>query len=520
MKSNGSGREQFFDKSEILLSITDLESNIKYANPEFCKIAGYTNEELKEQPHNIVRHPDMPKAAFKDLWSFVQQGKSWMGPVKNKCKNGDYYWVNAYVTPIKDSSGKNIEYQSVRTKLDTHVQKRADDLYSKLNKGETPIRLKYQVDQTLWFQLVLFLFTLASLALTIFSELNPLVILPFFIIGFFSFVLSLRWRKKYKRVLTEAKDTFENPLMSYLYSGNNDAIGTIELALAMRKAEINAVVGRVTDVSIHVSENATNASEQSEQVFKELNNQRNESEQVATAINEMSATVQDLARTVTDTAQAAEHGQEITKSGQKTLITSVNAINDLSIQLTEVDTMITKLSDGSKSINTVLSEISSIADQTNLLALNAAIEAARAGEQGRGFAVVAEEVRALAMRTQQSTEEIRRLLTQLQSDSDNAVDAMNKGNKLSANCVSFSNEAGEALKNIHSEVSLISDSTAQIATAIEEQSVVTEQISQNIVRINNIAVSCEDSSQKSSFLSSELLDKLSDQETLVAQFKR
>lgn len=515
-----SGREQVFDKSEVLLSITDLESKIKYANPEFCKIAGYANEELKEQPHNIVRHPDMPKAAFKDLWSFVQQGQSWMGPVKNRCKNGDYYWVNAYVTPIKDPSGKNIEYQSVRTKLDEHVQKRADNLYSKLNKGETPIRLKHQIDQTLWFQSVLFLFTFASLALTIFSELNPLLTLPFLIIALFSSLLSIRWRKKYQRVLKEAKDTFDNPLMSYLYSGNNDAIGTVQLALAMRKAEVNAVVGRVTDVSIQIRENGTVASEQSELVSQKLNEQRNESEQIATAINEMSATILDLSKTVTETAQSAVQGQEITKSGQDTIITSVNAINDLSTQLTEVDNMIAKLSDGSKSINTVLSEISSIADQTNLLALNAAIEAARAGEQGRGFAVVAEEVRALAMRTQQSTEEIRSLLTQLQSDSDNAVDAMNKGNELSANCVSLSNEAGDALKNIHNEVSLISDATAQVATAIEEQSVVSEQMSQNIVLINDIAVSCQESSQESSLLSSELLNKLSSQEALVSQFKR
>ncbi len=519
MQSNHTTKEQFFDESEVLLSITDLESQIKYANPVFCKIAGYSHDELKDQPHNIVRHPDMPKAAFKDLWSFVQQGKSWMGPVKNKCKNGGYYWVNAYVTPIKNKSGKNVEYQSVRTKLAPHIKKRAENLYAKLNKGETPTKLKYQTDQTLWFQAILFLFTLASLALAVTSELSLLLTLPFLFLGVITSMLSLRWRKKYLRVLKEAKDVFNNPLMSYLYSGDNDAIGSIELALAMRKAEINAVVGRVTDVSMNVSENAATASDQSNQVSQNLNEQRNESEQVATAINQMSATVQDLARTVTDTAQSAEQGKNITETGQQTITNSLQAINDLSTQLTEVDSMITKLSDGSKSINTVLSEISSIADQTNLLALNAAIEAARAGEQGRGFAVVAEEVRALAMRTQQSTEEIRNLLNQLQTDSDNAVDAMDKGNKLSANCVSLSNEAGEALKDIHSEVSLISNATAQIATAIEEQSVVTEQVSQNIVRINDITISCVESSQEASALSAELLDKLSDQEALVAQFK-
>jgi PAS domain S-box-containing protein len=520
MSVNCSTKEQTFNESEILLSITSLDSRIKYANPEFCQIAGYTNEELKDKPHNTVRHPDMPKQAFKDLWTFIQQGKSWMGPVKNRCKNGDYYWVNAYVTPIKDKSGKNIEYQSVRTKLDSNVQKRAEDLYSKLNKGETPITVKYQIDQTLWIQAVLFLFTIASLALVITTDLNLLVTIPFLLMGIISSIISLRWRKKYQNILDNAKGIFDNSMMSYLYSGSNDATGTIELALAMRKAEINAVVGRVTDVSHHVSKSAATASDQSNQVSQKLKEQRDESEQVATAVNQMSATVQDLAKTLTGTAQSAKHGQELTTSGQQTIEASVNAINDLSIQLTEVDNMITKLSDGSKSINTVLSEISSIADQTNLLALNAAIEAARAGEQGRGFAVVAEEVRALAMRTQQSTEEIKNLLTQLQRDSDNAVVAMNKGSSLSIICVKLSNEAGDSLNSIHGEVMSISDATNQIATAIEEQSAVTEEISKKIVRINDITITCGESSKEASTLSSGLLDMLSEQESLVVQFKR
>jgi PAS domain S-box-containing protein len=519
MKSIPSTQEKILNESDMLLSVTDLKGHIKYANPAFCETAGYTYEELKDQPHNIIRHPDMPKAAFKDLWSFIQQGNSWMGPVKNRCKNGEYYWVNAFATPIKNESGKKFEYQSVRTKLDADVQRRADKLYLALNKGKCPIKIKYQIDQTLWFQSVLFLFTLASFALMFITELSILITTPFLLIGFTSSVISLRWRKKYKRVLKNAKDVFDNPLMSYLYSGNNDAIGSIQLALSMRKAEINTVVGRVSDVSLHVNKSAAGASEQSNQVSQKLNIQRNESQQIATAINQMSSTVQDLAKTITETSQAAEQGKELTNESQKIISTSIVAINDLSLQLTEVDKIITKLSDGTKSINTVLSEISSIADQTNLLALNAAIEAARAGDKGKGFAVVAEEVRALAVRTQQSTEEIRNLLNELQKNSDNAVNAMNKGSDLSNNSVSLSKEVGVALKNIHSEVTLISDSTAQIATAIEEQSVVTEQINKNIERINEITILCEESSQEASLLSSGLLDIISDQESLIVQFK-
>ncbi len=519
MSTRSSGKEQLFNPNDILLSITDLDSRIKYANPEFCQIAGFSLEELQGSPHNIVRHPDMPKAAFKDLWTFIQQGKSWMGPVKNRCKNGDYYWVNAYVTPIKDASGKNIEYQSVRTKLDDHVKQRAEKLYQQLNRGEQPFALKYKIDQSFWFQVTFILFFIATLAATLFSTMSLFATLPMLLISLFTTIMYMKWRTRFMKVKQQALEVFDNPLMSYMYSGRNDVLGAIELSLAMRKAEINAVVGRVTDVSIHVSENAKDTSIKSTQVAERLNQQKSESEQVATAINQMSATVHDLARTVAETAKATEHGRELTEQGQQVVKTTVNAINELSTQLSEVDSMITRLAQGSNAITTILTEISSIADQTNLLALNAAIEAARAGEQGRGFAVVAEEVRALAMRTQQSTEEIKDQLQELKANSDNAVNAMIKGNKLSENCVSLSQQTGEALVQIHDEVSLISDSAAQIATAIDEQSMVTEQVSQNVVRINELTIDCEQSSVEATSSSAELLKQLDDQQALIKQFR-
>lgn len=518
MNLGRTSKEQTFNESEILLSITDLDSRIKYANAEFCKIAGYANDELKDQPHNVVRHPDMPKQAFADLWSVIQRGKSWMGPVKNQCKNGDYYWVNAYVTPIKDDSGNNVEYQSVRTKLDGEVKRRAEGVYAQLNKGVTPLQLKYQIDQTLWSQMALLLFTLASVILAATTTLSLMVTLPFVLIGMISSLMSLVWRKKYKKVLKAADDVFANSLMSYIYSGHNDAIGTVELALAMRKAEINAVVGRVSDVSLHASASALTAADKSNQVSQRLNVQRNESEQIATAVNEMTSTVQDLAKTITSTAESAEHGQVLTQVGQETIAASVKAIHDLSLQLAEVDNMITKLSNGSKSIDTVLSEISSIADQTNLLALNAAIEAARAGEQGRGFAVVAEEVRALALRSQQSTDEIGKSILQLRTESDFVLDSMAKGRTLSTACVAMAEQTGEALRQVTEEVSSLADINIQISTAVEEQTVVAEEINKNILSISDMSTESENHGREAVTLSETLLKRLGDQQSLIAQF--
>jgi PAS domain S-box-containing protein len=511
-------KEQVFAKNEILLSTTDLDSTIKYANKNFCDIAGYSLTELQGKHHNMVRHPDMPKVAFKDLWQSIQAGNSWMGPVKNRCKNGDYYWVNAFVTPIKDKQGKVHEYQSVRTFPEPDVVDRATQVYKQINEGNIPTQLKFTTDLTGWFQLFFILSFVFSLLIAIFSELNLLFSSPMVIISALFTGLFINWRYKYKKVVSDAKSVFNNPLMSFLYSGNNDDIGAINLALKMRRAEIKAVVGRVTDVSESVTETAKQASECGVNVSTILAQQNNETVQVATAINQMSATVQDIAEVVGNAAQASKQGLDSSNQGQASVQETITANNELAKQLNEVEEAIERLGNGCQSIEGVLGEISSIADQTNLLALNAAIEAARAGEQGRGFAVVADEVRALAQRTQQSTTEINKLLSQLQSESNAANKSMEKGTELSKHCVQLSDNTGKSLEQIIAEMNILADFNTQIATAMEEQSVVSEQINRNVVSISDMAKSSEGHGQEAVELSSELLDKLEEQQALVSQF--
>lgn len=511
-------KEVHFKENEMLLSTTDLDGKIKYANKSFCNIAGYSFNELQGNPHNIVRHPDMPQAAFKDLWQYTQSGSSWMGPVKNRCKNNDYYWVNAFVTPIKDSQGNVFEYQSVRTLPEREVVERAEKVYKKINAGKLPLQLKFSIDLTLWFQLFFILSLFFAISVAVFSELSLLVSLPMVIICALFNTLFFNWRLKFKKLIIEAKSVFDNPLMSFIYSGNNNAISAITLALKMRGAELKAVVGRVCDVSDNITSTAKEASECGISVSTILSQQNNETEQVATAMNEMSATIQDLAQVVDHAAQTSKKGLDVSNQGQKIVQQTIVANHNLSEQLEKVEQAIERLVNGTKSIETVLNEISSIADQTNLLALNAAIEAARAGEQGRGFAVVADEVRALAMRTQHSTTEINKLLSQLQSESDLANTAMLKSSKLSDNCVQLSAKTGESLEKIIVDVNELTDLNIQIATAIEEQSLVSEEINSNIVAISDMATSTNNHGQKSVELSSELLEKLEEQQALVTQF--
>lgn len=511
-------KERIFKESEILLSTTDLDSRIKYANQNFCDIAGYSAEELQGQPHNMVRHPDMPKQAYKDLWQTIQGGHSWMGPVKNACKNGDYYWVNAFVTPIKDKQGKVFEYQSVRTKPSREVVERAEKVYQQINQGKAPWQTRLTLDLTIVFKLFFLCFFIFSIITASFSALSLWLTGPMIVLSAFAGVLYTRWCTKFKVLVKEAKSVFDNPVMSYIYSGNNNAISAITLALQMRKAELKAVVGRVCDTSDNITSTANEASQCGISVSSLLMQQNSETEQVATAMNEMSATIQEVARVVEEAAERAKQGVQISQQGQQVVQQTASANNQLAEQLDEVERAIARLVSGSQMIESVLNEINGIADQTNLLALNAAIEAARAGEHGRGFAVVADEVRALAMRTQESTGEVNKILAQLNAESASATASMDKGISLSQNCVELCQETDNSLGQIIEEVTELTNINTQIATSIEEQAAVSEEINRNIVSISDMAAGCEENGKYSEQLSSELLHKLKQQQDLVTQF--
>lgn len=512
------GSEQSFSCEHTLLSTTDTDSRIKYANQAFCDIAGYSEDELIGNFHNMVRHPEMPKEAFKDMWTFLKAGRSWMGPVKNRCKNGDFYWVNAYVTPIKDKNGRTYEFQSVRTCLDKNVQKRTDKTYQSFKNNTPPRALQHSTDQSLWFQAFIFSVTLLFATLSALGMINLFLgIFTSLISGIMS-IIFLKWRKTYRETITEAKSVFDNPMMSYLYSGSNDDIGTINLALKMRKAELNAVVGRVKDSSVTIKDKGEEAVNCGQNISSILEKQNQETDQVATAMTEMSATVQELSKVVCDASNASQAGLKISNDGHKIVLETIEANTELAGQLTEVENAIEQLTTGCKSIESVLNEINGIAEQTNLLALNAAIEAARAGEQGRGFSVVADEVRALAIRTQQSTKEINSLLSQLHNESKNANDAMEKGSGLSNRCVELSSQTDEVLQTVISEVNQLTCLNDQIATAIEEQSIVTEDINRNIVAISDMSATGDSHGKQAVNLTRELFGRLEEQQSLISQF--
>lgn len=511
------GKENSFPVSAILLSTTDLKGRVTYANKDFCDIAGYSVDELVGHGHNIVRHPDMPKAAFADLWRTIESGHSWMGPVKNRCKNGDHYWVNGYVTPIKDCNGDVKEYQSVRSALDRDVVERAENIYQKINHDKQPPKLK-NYDMTSLVMLMIGFIAALMFTAPLYSATPVLLAVVIGSLLSISLMLLMAWRKRYRKVIAKAKNIFDNPLMSYLYSGSNDDLGYINLALKMSTSEVTAVVGRVQDVSLHVGSIAQETAANGNDVSQMLAEQNSEIEQVATAMGQMSTTIQDLSSSVCHASEASTQSQQTSSRGLNVVQQTTLAIERLAEQLHNIKQVVEKLADGRNSIASMSDEISAIADQTNLLALNAAIEAARAGEQGRGFAVVAEEVRALAFRTQQSTDEIREMLETLNHESESASTAIEQGVEQVSQCLDFANNSGETFEEIHREVDQVSALNLHIATAIEEQSVVAEQVNQNTLAIQGIASQGVEHGHQSAQLGNKLLGELNTMQSLINQF--
>jgi methyl-accepting chemotaxis protein len=265
------------------------------------------------------------------------------------------------------------------------------------------------------------------------------------------------------------------------------------------------------------------AAEELSAITEQSNNgvmrQQGEIGQVATAMNEMSATVTEVSRNAASAASAAQEADERAKDGCEVVNTTVETINNLASEVERTSQVIENLKGDSISIGTVLDVIRDIAEQTNLLALNAAIEAARAGEQGRGFAVVADEVRTLASRTQQSTREINDMIERLQNGANQAVNVMEMGRAKAEESVEQAAKAGEALQAITGVVDNIKSMNIQIASAAEQQSATAEEINRNIVNISEVAEETAGGSQQTASASDELARLAADLQGQVAKFK-
>jgi aerotaxis receptor len=514
-----SGREISLPESIRIISTTDPKGMIQYANSEFEEISGFSVAELESQPHNLVRHPDMPPAAFENLWATLGRKKPWLGIVKNRCKNGDHYWVDAFVSPVFEGDAM-VGYQSVRVKPKAGHMDRAKKLYERLNKGKSPF--PWYKRMGLRARLLAWNLGTLILLLAMFQWQQPGITTPFVaatILGLLlsvagAHLLSLRLRT----AAQAAKSMLDNDLTAAVYGGAVDEVGQLNATIEMQCAGLRTLRGRVQDIADSLANASNSSTETANRTLEGSRTQRSNLEQVATAISQLTTTVQQVAEHVQVAADTSQEIQSDVESGQSLVVSAAEIMQRISEQTSQAANTIEELRSQSLNIGSVVDVIRDISEQTNLLALNAAIEAARAGEHGRGFAVVADEVRGLATRTQESTGKIQSIVENLQSDATKAVATMQDSKTIADEGAGSSSVMVEALSAIERHMATIVDMISQVATAADEQSYVAEDINQNTISINSVAEETSQLAHQSVGKSQELNQMVIEMRSIIRQF--
>jgi len=311
----------------------------------------------------------------------------------------------------------------------------------------------------------------------------------------------------------------EGDLTRRLDASGSDEVSDLANAFNQFAEKVRKTVADVSGVTVHMGTSSEEMAAITNEAADSVAHQQEQTEQVATAMNEMTTTIQEVARNAAEAANAATTALTQTEKGQGVVQSTIDSIGGLASEIDRAASVINELEAQSVNIGSVLDVIRGIAEQTNLLALNAAIEAARAGEQGRGFAVVADEVRTLASRTQESTEEIQGMIESLQAGSQQAVKVMQESNVQAQTTVDQASEAGGALSDISSSVTTINDMNMQIANAAEEQGLVSEEVNRNVIRMNDEQGRVSESSAQISRAGEDLAQLAAQLQQLVQQFR-
>lgn len=510
-------RERALDGEQRLISTTDLNGIITYFNSTFIDISDFTADELVGHSHNLVRHPDVPSIIFEHLWTELLRGASWMGILKNRGKNGEHYWVNAFITPIHEK-GAITGYESVCTGATQDQIKRATLLYDRLNRNRKAV-------PTDWHGLIVTAVpfsVLSGLGATLGYGLGPWGIVAASLGALpISFLIKANSnRVLHQLVSNNSAHNITDPLLAQFYSSHNNHLALLDMALQSQQARMQTCLTRVLDSVLYLQHQALASGELSRRSNEALKSQRQETDMVAAAINEMSATTQDVSHSVQQTASAAASASQQAEQGKRVAASAREAIEILSTSVASAAAVASKLATDAREIGTIVDVIQDIAEQTNLLALNAAIEAARAGEEGRGFAVVADEVRALAKRTADSTDQIHSLIANLQQAAGQAVDTMHAGSIQADLGVQQVIEADNALTGIHQAIAQVNHMAIQIASAAREQNTVAEEVSHNISNIASLSDSTASGAAESATLSTRLERAAGHLSMLVQRFSR
>ena len=322
-----------------------------------------------------------------------------------------------------------------------------------------------------------------------------------------------------RRTVTLVNEVAAGDLTQQIEVRGRDETAEVLAAVRTMVESLHDMIGGINGSTDQLGAAAQGMSAVAEQTSQGIRRQQGETDQVATAVNEMTSTIQEVARSAAGAAEAAQRASDDAKAGRGVVTTTIDAIDALAHEVEQAAEAIHRLESDSNNIGSVVDVINEIADQTNLLALNAAIEAARAGEQGRGFAVVADEVRTLATRTQQSTQEIRDMIEKLQQAAGSAAKIMQQGRDRAGASVEQAAKAGEALAGITDAVATISEMNTQIAAGAEQQGGVAEEINRRVETIRDVVGQTAEGAQQTATASEQLSGEVDQLRGLVSRFK-
>lgn len=480
------GRRIELSSDSNILSTTTEKGVITSVNSEFIKISGFSEDELIGKPHNIVRHPDMPQAAFASLWYAMKSGRSWMGLVKNRCKNGDHYWVSAYATPIT-KDGQTVEFQSVRTQPSPRAVEAAEKLYKQLAKNWNPRAIRRPILGLFGTQMVhscVITGILIGLACPLW-EVPLATALSCGAIGLALRSASVWWTlRPWRSLVSDARKIVDNPISQWVYTGSRSEIGEVSFALRMQTAECGAIIGRMGEAARQLVAQATQMQDAVLRSDQGALKQQSEIAQITSAIDQLARSIEAVSVASTHSAEAARQGGQATILGEDQVTETANAIGVLEKQIQQAADHLSGLQSHSSRITSVIEVISGIADQTNLLALNAVIEAARAGDAGRGFTVVADEVRGLAKRTQDSTIQIRSILNVLQEQIEDAALFIKDCQRQAQSSAAQAERAKQAMADAHVRVEAISSRCGEIAQTVQDKLVALGVITKSMEAIH------------------------------------
>ena len=492
-------REVPFPSGTYIVSRTDLKGAITYVNETFIDISGFTADELIGKNHNIIRHPDMPPAAFKDLWDTVEEGRPWRGIVKNRCKNGDHYWVEALVVPVL-KQGVITGYMSVRTAASRTQITDAEALYAQLQAGRGTLpkpnawmRLPLATKLTAlaaWLTLSLFI----SGALHQFgtasglSESTVLILMQLLaglgvVAGVGLFLLQRQIMTNMGRISSRMGNIAEGDLTDQIPLHRVDELGRLNDALITMQTHLTVMIAEIGEMAHSVGDGADNLTSDMTRTASVVGAQSDSANAIAAAVEQLIATINEVADSAQDAADSVDSSRQLIQEATGQMELSRAASHAVVTTVHQSGSTMAELFQSIFTIGRITQAINEIAEQTNLLALNAAIEAARAGESGRGFAVVADEVRKLAENARKQTEEIKTSVQEIQRITQLAVTGMEKAETQVANAEASMDQVNVALNKVSDNGLQVLSKSQHIAAGTREQSAAGMEISRQVNEI-------------------------------------